>query len=108
IRGQVQALIALNPGYDLRLFVAGPVTPAEQANAPLPLHATAISERNLVRIWHRLNLPWPPIEWYVGGDLALFHASDFVLAPNRARQTAVTVHDLAFLFYPEASMPSLH
>jgi glycosyltransferase involved in cell wall biosynthesis len=108
IRGQVQALIALNPGYDLRLFVAGPVTPAEQANAPLPLHATAISERNLVRIWHRLNLPWPPIEWYVGGDLALFHASDFVLAPNRARRTAVTVHDLAFLFHPEASMPSLH
>ena len=108
IRGQVQALLELNPGYEVHLFLAGPATAAERAEAPLPLAATPISERNLVRIWHRLNLPWPPVEWFTTGSLDLFHATDFVLAPNHARHQLVTVHDLAFLFYPEAALPSLH
>ena len=62
----------------------------------------------MVRLWHRLNSPWPRVEWFTGGPLDLFHATDFVLAPSNARRKLVTVHDLAFLFYPEASMPSLH
>ncbi|MDQ3249807.1 MAG: glycosyltransferase family 4 protein, partial [Chloroflexota bacterium] len=45
---------------------------------------------------------------FTGGPLDLFHATDFVLAPCTARRTLLTVHDLAFLFYPEAAMPSLH
>lgn len=108
IRGQVQALIERNPGYMLRLFVAGHVTPADRKAAPLPLHTTPISERNLVRLWHRLRSPLPPVNWFTGGPLDLFHATDFVLAPSSARHTLLTVHDLAFLFYPEAAMPSLH
>jgi glycosyltransferase involved in cell wall biosynthesis len=62
----------------------------------------------MVRIWHRFNLPFPRVDWYTGGPLDLFHATDFVLAPNGARRTALTVHDLAFHFYPDAAMPSLH
>ncbi|MFN8494221.1 MAG: glycosyltransferase family 1 protein [Caldilineaceae bacterium] len=108
IRGQVQALIERNPGYTLRLFVAGQVTSADRQAAPLPLHTTPISERNLVRLWHRLNSPLPPVNWFTGGPLDLFHATDFVLAPSSARHKLLTVHDLAFLFYPEAAMPSLH
>ncbi len=108
IRGQVAALIAVNPGYDLRLFVAGRITGADRRAAPLPLHATPLDERNLVRLWHRLDLPFPPVEWFTGGTLDLFHATDFVLAPTRARRKVLTVHDLAFLFYPNAAMPSLH
>src|SRR5262245_28059977 len=108
IRGQVQALLDLNPGYEVHLFLAGPATAAERAAAPLPLAATRISERNLVRLWHRLNLPWPPVEWFTTRSLDLFHATDFVLAPNHARHQLVTVHDLAFLFYPEAALPSLY
>jgi glycosyltransferase involved in cell wall biosynthesis len=108
IRGQVQALIAQNPGYDLRLFVVGPVTAQERRSAPLPLHTTPVSERNMVRLWHRLHSPWPRVEWFTGGPLTLFHGTDFVLAPSHARHQLVTVHDLAFLFYPEAAMPSLH
>lgn len=108
IRGQIQALIALNPGYTMRLFVVGPVTQAQQEGAPLPLHSTPISERNMVRIWHRLGSPLPPVEWFTGGATDLFHATDFVLPPTRARRKLVTVHDLAFLFYPDAAMPSLH
>jgi glycosyltransferase involved in cell wall biosynthesis len=108
IRGQVGALCAQCPTWDIRLFVAGPVTPPDQAAAPRPLHATPLSERNMVRLWHRLNAPWPTVESFTGGPLTLFHATDFVLAPSRARHKLVTVHDLAFLFYPEAAMPSLH
>jgi glycosyltransferase involved in cell wall biosynthesis len=108
IRGQVQALIDLNPGYDLRLLVVGKVSNADRAAAPLPLHTTPIDERNMVRLWHRLNLPAPPIEWFTGGPLDLFHATDFVMAPSRARRKVLTIHDLAFHFYPDAAMPSLH
>lgn len=108
IRGQVQALIDLQPDFDIRLFVVGPVTPAEQDVAPLDLHTTPISERNMVRLWHRLNSPVPQVEWFAGGALDLFHATDFVMAPNRATHKFVTVHDLAFLYYPDAAMPSLH
>ncbi|HXF62408.1 MAG TPA: glycosyltransferase family 1 protein [Caldilineaceae bacterium] len=108
IRGQVQALLAAPDGYHIRLFVAGPIDPAEQAAAPLPIHATPIGERNLVRLWHRLDLPWPRVEWFTGGPLDLLHATDFVLPPSRARRKILTIHDLAFLFYPEAAMPSLH
>lgn len=108
VRGQIEALVTLNPGYDLRLFVAGRVTDADREAAPLPLHPTPIDERNLVRIWHRLDVHLPRVEWFTGGPLDLFHATDFVLAPTRARRTLLTVHDLAFVFYPNAAMPSLH
>jgi glycosyltransferase involved in cell wall biosynthesis len=109
VRGQVQALIEEATGYDLRLFVAGPVCQAEAESAPLPIHATPyISERNLVRIWHRLDLPLPPVEWIIGNKIDLLHATDFVLPPSKARHRVLTVHDLAFIHYPEASMPGLH
>lgn len=108
VRGQIEALVGLNPGYDLRLFVAGRITEADRRAAPLPLHATPIDERNLVRIWHRLDFPFPRVEWFTGGPLDLFHATDFVLAPTRARRKVLTVHDLAFIHYPNAAMPSLH
>lgn len=108
IRGQVAALLAARPDWDIRLFVVGKVSAAEQDAVPHPLISTPITERNMVRLWHRLNVPWPRVEQFTGGPLTLFHATDFVLAPNRARYQLVTVHDLAFLFYPDAAMPSLH
>lgn len=108
VNGQVNALVALKSGYDIRLLVVGPVGDGERATAPLPLHATPLSERNMVRLWHRLDSPWPPVEHFTGGPLDLFHATDFVLAPSRARRKLLTIHDLAFIFYPDAAMPSLH
>ncbi len=108
IRGQIEALVRLNPGYDLRLFVAGRITATDRRTAPLPLHTTPIDERNLVRLWHRLDLPFPRVEWFTGGPLDLFHATDFVLAPTGARRKVLTVHDLAFIHYPNAALPSLH
>lgn len=109
IRGQVAALIATAPDFDLRLFVAGQVSQAEREAAPLALHTIPlISERNLIRLWHRLNVPVPRADWFAGGRADLLHATDFVLPPASARRRVVTVHDLAFLRYPDAAMPSLH
>ena len=48
------------------------------------------------------------VEWFTGGPLDLFHATDFVLAPTGARRKVLTVHDLAFIHYPNAALPSLH
>ena len=108
IRGQIETLFEHNPGYDLSLFVAGRVGNDLEARAPQPLLTfPAISERNLTRIWHRLNIPCPRVEWLAGGDIDLFHATDFVLAPVTARRKLLTVHDLAFVHHPDAAMPSL-
>lgn len=107
VRGQVDALVARRPDLDIRLLAVGKVTAAQRAQAPLPLHATPLDERNMVRLWHRLDAPLPRVEWFTGGPLDLFHATDFVLPPSRARRKLLTVHDLAFLFYPDAAMPGL-
>lgn len=109
IRGQVAALIEQNPGFELKLFVAGKVSADDRRNAPLPLYSTPwISERNLVRLWHRLDLPLPQVEWIVRSKVDLLHATDFVLPPSRARHRLLTVHDLAFVHHPEAALPGLH
>jgi glycosyltransferase involved in cell wall biosynthesis len=108
IRGQVAALVAAEPGLDLRLFVVGRVDEPARRQAPLPLHTTPLNERNMVRLWHRFDVPLPRVEWFTGGPLDLLHATDFVLAPSNARRKLLTIHDLAFLFYPDAAMPSLH
>jgi glycosyltransferase involved in cell wall biosynthesis len=108
IRGQVSALLQIAPDLEVRLFVTGTLTAAERAQITRPLHSTPLSERNMVRLWHRLDSPLPPIDWFTGGPLALFHATDFVLPPSRAHRKLLTVHDLAFLFFPDAAMPSLH
>jgi len=108
VRGQINALVAQPRGVEFRLFVSGRVTEAERRAAPLPLHTTPISERNMTRLWHRLNSPWPRVISFTGGPLDLCHATDFVLPPHGARRAVLTVHDLAFHFYPDAAMPSLH
>lgn len=108
VRGQISALIERHPSLDIRLLVLGRLSKAQRAAAPGWLHGTPISERNMVRLWHRLESPWPTVETFTGGPLDLFHATDFVLAPNRARRTVLTVHDLAFVHYPDASQPSLY
>jgi glycosyltransferase involved in cell wall biosynthesis len=108
VRGQVDALITGRPDLDIRLLVVGKVTPEQRAHAPLPLHTTPLDERNMVRLWHRLDAPLPRVEWFTGGPLDLFHATDFVLPPSGAARKLLTIHDLAFLFYPDAAMPGLH
>jgi glycosyltransferase involved in cell wall biosynthesis len=67
---------------------------------PLPL-----SDRYLAILWQRLRLP-VPVEAFCG-RLDLFHSPDFVLPPQLGGRRILTVHDLAYLVYPECAVPSL-
>lgn len=64
-----------------------------------------ISERWLNIVWHRAAVPLP-IDWLTG-RLDLFHSPDFVLPPLRRTPGILTVHDLAFLLFPECAEESL-
>lgn len=112
VHGQIRALAEARPDLDLRLLIVGRLDPNERhtlaTSAPRPFHATPLGERNMVRLWHRLDIPWPTVEMVTGGPLDIFHATDFALAPSRARRKVLTIHDLAFIFYPDASLPSLY
>jgi glycosyltransferase involved in cell wall biosynthesis len=54
--------------------------------------------RLLQAVWARL--PWPPVEW-LSGPVDVFHATNFVTPPTRRAATVITIHDLAYLKYPE-------
>ncbi len=58
-----------------------------------------LTERWLVRLWHRLRVPFF-IEAFVG-KVDVFYSPDFLLPPTRARRTLVTVHDLSYVRVPE-------
>ncbi len=80
---------APNPG-------ATPRFPTGRNVGRLPLRLT---ERWVNILWHRGRLPLP-IDWLTG-PLDIFHSPDFVLPPVRRARSILTVHDLAFLLYPE-------
>ncbi len=100
------AALARQPAeFDYRLFVSG----ADQL-PPLPGSnfrwcPTRVSPRWLARIWGRARLPLP-VEVFTG-TIDLYHATDFVLPPTRARHTLLTVHDLSFVRVPETASPGL-
>jgi glycosyltransferase involved in cell wall biosynthesis len=64
-----------------------------------------ISERLLTILWHRANLPLP-VDVFTG-TVDLFHSPDFVLPPLRGTKSILTVHDLAFLLFPECAHEAL-
>ena len=55
--------------------------------------------RALRAAWSRMD--WPPVE-LASGRVDLFHGTNFVAPPTRRAASVVTVHDLAYLRYPEA------
>lgn len=57
-----------------------------------------VPARLLHRLWQ--HAPFPPVE-LVTGPVDVFHAGNFVLPPTLRAAGVVTVHDLAFLRYPE-------
>jgi glycosyltransferase involved in cell wall biosynthesis len=64
-----------------------------------------IQERLLTILWHRANLP-VPMDLFTGA-VDLFHSPDFVLPPLRSARSILTVHDLAFLLFPECAHEAL-
>jgi glycosyltransferase involved in cell wall biosynthesis len=68
--------------------------------------AVPLTDDWLHRLWQRLRLPIP-VE-VITGPLDIFYSPDFVLPPTlRTTRTLLTVHDLSFLHYPDAFVPSL-
>jgi glycosyltransferase involved in cell wall biosynthesis len=60
-----------------------------------------LNERALTILWHRLGVTLP-VDWFTG-PIDLFHSPDFVLPPQRRGKRVLTVHDLAFLLFPECA-----
>src|SRR5215212_3371613 len=84
-----------NPGAVLDFPSAANVT---RQQLPIP-------ERVLTILWQRAKLP-VPLDLFTGG-IDLFHSPDFVLPPLRTARTILTVHDLAFLLFPECAHEAL-
>jgi len=108
VRGLVSALAHIDMKTDYRLFVAGANTkPLPPQLAPnFTYKPSRISPKWWARIWHRAQIPYP-IENIIG-KIALYHATDFVLPPLRAKtKSIVTIHDLSYIRVPEAASPSL-
>lgn len=108
MRELVAALALEDPDSPYRLFVAGArargLPPPPGAN--FAWRAARLSTRAFAWLWHRARA-LPPVEWWTG-PLRLFHATDFVLPPNRPEtRTLLTVHDLTFVRAPETASPRL-
>ena len=104
VRSLVGALLELDSANDYLLLHAAPNAsaraqfPRGRNVSPLPLR---LSERWLNILWHRLQAPLP-IDWLTG-PVDIFHSPDFVLPPVRKARSILTVHDLAFLLYPQCA-----
>jgi len=56
-------------------------------------------------MWHRISLPLP-LELFTG-QLDVFHSPDFLLPHLRHAQGIVTIHDLAYMIYPQYTEPEI-
>ncbi|MBV9594781.1 MAG: glycosyltransferase family 4 protein [Actinobacteria bacterium] len=70
----------------------------EVAPAGVTVRARPVPARALRWAWQRSA--FPPVE-ALTGRLGVFHATNFVLPPLARARGVVTVHDLAFLRYPQ-------
>ncbi|HHN94449.1 MAG TPA: glycosyltransferase family 1 protein [Anaerolineae bacterium] len=115
-RELLSALLALDDGQQYLLFAAVGGLPAGRwpqerdrlltLRPSLRFRTLPLSDDWMARLWHRLRLPLP-VE-LLTGRLALFYSPDFVLPPTLPRtRTLLTVHDLSFIHYPDAFVPSL-
>ena len=107
-RGLARALahLGLEPG-SLTFFTSEPLPPDQPAYglAPGRVLVRSIGHRNLTRLWHRLHVPLPAE--LLMGICDLIHGPDFVLPPTLFARRVVTIHDLAYVHYPEAAQPGI-
>lgn len=104
VRELISALARQDTTTPYRLFVSGAAKLPPPVGANFSWKPTRLNPTWLARIWHRARLPLP-VETFTG-KVDLYHATDFVLPPTRAR-SILTVHDLSFIRVPEAASPSL-
>ena len=104
VRNLVAALLAVDRDDQFLLVHAAPAadTPLVLPSGPnVASRQLRLPERWMTVLWHRLRLP-VPVEWFTG-PVDIFHAPDFVLPPVQRARRVLTVHDLAFLLYPECA-----
>ena len=108
VRNLVNAVVT-NDATDAFLLLHAAPNPGRVPNYPggsnVSHRVLRVNERWSNIIWHRLQVPLPA-DWLTG-PVDLFHSPDFVLPPVRAARSILTVHDLAFLLYPECADASL-
>lgn len=103
-RESVRAALAQPSDHRFTLFCMGAPKAGPQ-RLPAGTVVAPFSDRWLHRIWFRARLPLP-VELFAG-PADLYHATDFILPPTRARATVLTVHDLTFERDPESAVPTL-
>ena len=104
VRSLIGALAELDGENQYLLLHAAPdpgLEPRFPSGANFSRRRVRFSQRHLDILWHRLGLPLPVN--LLTGPIDLFHSPDFVLPPVRQARTLLTVHDLAFLLYPECA-----
>ncbi len=104
VRELVAALARQPDQFEYRLFVSGAKQLPALPGSNFIWRPTRLSDRTLARLWQRARIPLP-VEVFTG-SVDLYHATDFVLPPTRAR-SLLTVHDLSFVRVPEAASPPL-
>ena len=104
VRSQVAALSELDASNSYVLLYARPnqgATPRFPTSANFSRREVGVRERWLTIAWHRAHVPIPAD--FLSGPVDIFHSPDFVLPPLRRARSVLTVHDLAFLMYPECA-----
>ncbi|MDP8922648.1 MAG: glycosyltransferase family 4 protein [Chloroflexota bacterium] len=108
VRSLVEALVEVDATNEYVLLHAAP-NPGREPRVPIGTRVSRrglpISERWLNIIWHRARAPLA-VDWLTG-PVDIFHSPDFVLPPVHRARTILTVHDLAFLLYPECADAAL-
>jgi glycosyltransferase involved in cell wall biosynthesis len=107
-RGLARALAHSVPG-DISLTLWSSEAPPEGHVLPptgrARLLTRGVGHRNLTRLWHKLHIPLPA-ELLMGWP-ELIHGPDFVLPPALFARRIVTIHDLAYLTYPDYAQPGI-
>lgn len=104
VRNLIGSLLTVDLEDD---FVLVHAAPSDHTRPQLPTGKRVVPcqlplpERWATVLWHRLRLPIA-VDWFTG-PVDIFHAPDFVLPPVRHGRRVLTVHDLAFLLFPECA-----
>ncbi len=104
VRCLFDAVTQLDQQNDYVLLHAAP-EPGRLTDLPAGANVSSrelrFRERIMNVMWHRLKIPFPVD--LLTGPLDIFHSPDFVLPPVRHATSVLTVHDLAFLLFPECA-----
>ncbi|HET9920078.1 MAG TPA: glycosyltransferase family 1 protein [Ktedonobacteraceae bacterium] len=108
VRNLVDALLAEDHSNQYTLLSSG--RPTKERPFPTAPNVRGrsifIPDRYLNVLWYRWRLPL--YATYFSGQTDIYHGPDFALPPlGKKLRKVVTVHDLAFLEYPEYAVPEL-